>query len=135
MSTAPISTCHHADGCCFPGCNATNDDDCAVPGEIWLSPIERGSYSENGEVYAPHDAMTGYAGGQAVSSFFSFDLNQVHGTIASARLALQVDIYDGKLAGETVSLRDVTTPLAKLTAFASDPNIFEIFRVACSMGN
>ena len=29
--TARISTCKNGDGCCAPGCNDTNDDDCPAP--------------------------------------------------------------------------------------------------------
>jgi cysteine-rich repeat protein len=27
-SCAPVASCAHGDGCCFPGCGASNDDDC-----------------------------------------------------------------------------------------------------------
>jgi cysteine-rich repeat protein len=27
-SCAPVASCAHGDGCCFPGCEASNDDDC-----------------------------------------------------------------------------------------------------------
>jgi hypothetical protein len=70
------------------------------------------------------NTLTGFSSGTEYNSYFSFDLSGVTGTVVSAQLALEQQMYYGADASETASIWDVSTNADVLSATSQSIAIF-----------
>lgn len=134
VAGAPISQCLNADSCCPSGCLPSNDSDCGAT--TVRAAVNRGWWSSDGG----HDSnnnntLTGRSNNLDHNAYFSFDLNGLAGTVTSAELHLEVEMYFGSDPSETISLWDVSTPAATLEASGNNPAIYSDLMTGQSYGN